>query len=355
MITLTYPKPNEIVQASSIPWRVIAVAWTGSNKNTDVRFRLNGTIVATDTSAITTVENGVKHFNYQYSIPLKVAGDYIITAEEIDTKLQTVRSTASVSFTVIIMPGAVASTPPNTVAGDTLWKLDTSDRIVPKVADRTVRTKRLESNQIVLSKTGWDYNLSLDETNWLTTQRESADVSFGGLRVGNLQIHEALLFGSENFSLLGAELPAQNHWDGEYPWRLMGNWNAGPGALLIHRSQVADRSLSADSAKAIALSNAVILPLTVGVTGEVHYRLCGDLYRITIDCLINFDNEISKVLCQMPIDWFISEQIHIKDQNYAPSQIANFAHLHKDGSNALTVSLDRAVTGAVRCIGSWIV
>jgi hypothetical protein len=335
----------------------MAVAWTASNRNTDVRFLLNGTVVGTKTSAIQTVEEGTNKFNYTLSIPLIAPGNYAIVAEEIDTKAQTVRSTDSVNFSVEFVAQPI-SNEPNYKPTDSLWLLNQQDKLVPR-RDRTILGKTIEADRLIFNKPGWRYQLEVAQNNWLATTRESAgDDAYGNMEIGDLKLHGALYF--DEFSLIGSKQAAQRHWDGEsYSWRLVGSWEGGEDAILVRRAKLADRALSADGAKSLIWSDTTIVSLLPGIQGEVNFRSCGnDLWKIKIDCLIDFEEEVSKTICQFPATFprlYLSERIHIKDPAYGKSSIADFAHIHKDGSGETIITFDRPIVGLVRCIGSWVI
>jgi Collagen triple helix repeat (20 copies) len=99
-VKIIFPAAGETVQTNTVPHVLTVRAIADSNLNTDVRFKLNGTIVGIDTSATTINVNGQAQYQYQFNIPIPAAGIVSIEAEDINpaTSPATVRSTASVSF-----------------------------------------------------------------------------------------------------------------------------------------------------------------------------------------------------------------------------------------------------------------
>lgn len=99
-VRIISPVSGEVVQTNTVPQVVRVVAIADSNLNTDVRFKLNGSIAGIDTSATTINVNGTTEYQYQFNIPVSAAGIQSIEVEDINqsTVPVTVRSTAQVSF-----------------------------------------------------------------------------------------------------------------------------------------------------------------------------------------------------------------------------------------------------------------
>ena len=99
-ITIIFPVSGEVVQTNTVPQIVTVRAIADSNLNTDVRFKLNGTVVGIDTSATTINTNGTPQYQYQFNVPVPAAGIFAIEVEDINqsTVPVTVRSQAQVSF-----------------------------------------------------------------------------------------------------------------------------------------------------------------------------------------------------------------------------------------------------------------
>ena len=99
-VRIISPVSGEVIQTNIVPQVVRVVAIADSNLNTDVRFKLNGSIAGIDTSATTINVNGTTEYQYQFNIPVSAAGIQLVEVEDINqsTVPVTVRSTAQVSF-----------------------------------------------------------------------------------------------------------------------------------------------------------------------------------------------------------------------------------------------------------------
>ncbi len=99
-VRIISPVTGEVVQANTVPYTLKVVAIADSNLNTDVRFKLNGTIAGIDTSATTINVSGTPQYQYQFNVPVPTAGIQSIEVEDINqaTVPATVRSQASVGF-----------------------------------------------------------------------------------------------------------------------------------------------------------------------------------------------------------------------------------------------------------------
>ncbi len=100
-IRIVSPIADQVISADKFPHSVRVTAVADSNINTDVRFKLNGTIAGIDTSATTTLVNGVPEYRYSFNVPVPAAGIHSIEVEDIDPRnvpVPIVRSTTTLNF-----------------------------------------------------------------------------------------------------------------------------------------------------------------------------------------------------------------------------------------------------------------
>ncbi len=111
-IIIISPAANQVISANAFPHTVRVTAVADSNINTDVRFKLNGTIVGIDTSATTVSVNGIPEYRYSFNVPVPAAGIHSIEVEDINqaTVPATVRSQATLNFETKLVEPTVTLT-----------------------------------------------------------------------------------------------------------------------------------------------------------------------------------------------------------------------------------------------------
>lgn len=183
-IRIISPVSGEIVQANTVPNTVTVRAIADSNINTDVRFKLNGSIVGIDRSATSINVNGFVEYQYQFNVPIPAAGIHLIEAEDIDPGM-TIRSTDSISFELKLNDPKITLTETTT----TLAKLVTAT-----IANRpTGALIRFSLNGTVLKEDSTSpFNVSVSEPGELKAELVVAgsviEVATATLQISDLPI-----------------------------------------------------------------------------------------------------------------------------------------------------------------------
>ena len=123
-IRITAPNQPSI-QVNSLPYSLPVTAIAGSNTNTDVRFKLNGTVVGTDATATNVGTTAAPQYQFGMSITINTAGNHLIEVEDITgTAPVTVRSTAQRNFQVKLNTPTIALRDPILYSGQTVVVAD---------------------------------------------------------------------------------------------------------------------------------------------------------------------------------------------------------------------------------------
>ena len=123
-IRITSPTQPSI-QVGGLPYSLPVTAVTDTNTNTDVRFKLNGVVVGTDTTATNVGTTAAPIYQFGMSIPINTAGVHLIEVEDISgTAPVTVRSTAQINFEVKVNAPTIALRAPVLYSGQTVVVAD---------------------------------------------------------------------------------------------------------------------------------------------------------------------------------------------------------------------------------------
>ncbi|MEG4455909.1 hypothetical protein [Microcoleus sp. N9_A1] len=374
-VRIISPVSGEIVQANTVPNTVTVKVIADSNLNTDVRFKLNGTIVGIDKSATSINVNGFVEYQYQLNIPIPAAGIHSIEAEDIDqATVPMVRSTDSISFELKLNDPKITLTETTTTLAAKL--------VTATIANRpTGALVRFSLNGTVVKEDSTSpFNVSVSEPGELKAELVVAgsviEVATATLQISDLPTPTPTPTPTPSQGPKGDKgdkgdkgEPGIQGIQGERGERGEKGETGAIGSEGIPGPKGDTGATGAQGIKGdtgatgatgtMVWSTPVSLPLSAGVTGSVTYQTCGKLVRLNVDVMMNFTNSSGLLICaNMPNTifntWFHSTAMIFKSDLTIAATGQWGLIRYQPNNRELALMFDKIVNETVRCVSNFI-